>query len=45
MDGSTVVRLFETDHLDGLGHADKKFHFRADWAALAPMARTAVGIP
>ena len=26
---------FETDHfLDGFGHADKKFHFRADWAAL-----------
>jgi anaerobic selenocysteine-containing dehydrogenase len=27
---------FETAHfLDGFGHADKKFHFRADWAALA----------
>jgi anaerobic selenocysteine-containing dehydrogenase len=26
---------FATDHfLDGFGHADKKFHFRADWAAL-----------
>ncbi|MGH7058924.1 MAG: molybdopterin-dependent oxidoreductase [Stellaceae bacterium] len=26
---------FETHHfLDGFGHADKKFHFRADWAAL-----------
>ena len=26
---------FETAHfLDGFGHADKKFHFRADWAAL-----------
>ena len=25
---------FETSHfLDGFGHADKKFHFRADWAA------------
>jgi anaerobic selenocysteine-containing dehydrogenase len=26
---------FATDHfLDGFGHADRKFHFRADWAAL-----------
>jgi anaerobic selenocysteine-containing dehydrogenase len=26
---------FETGHfLDGFGHADKKFHFRANWAAL-----------
>jgi len=26
---------FETDHfLDGFGHADKKFHFRPDWAGL-----------
>ena len=26
---------FGADHfLDGFGHADKKFHFRADWAAL-----------
>ncbi len=26
---------FETHHfLDGFGHADKKFHFRADWGAL-----------
>jgi anaerobic selenocysteine-containing dehydrogenase len=28
---------FATEHfLDGFGHADKKFHFRADWAALGP---------
>ena len=28
---------FEVGHfLDGFGHADKKFHFRADWAALGP---------
>ena len=28
---------FETGHfLDGFGHADKKFHFRADWAAIGP---------
>jgi len=26
---------FETSHfMDGFGHADKRFHFRADWAAL-----------
>jgi anaerobic selenocysteine-containing dehydrogenase len=26
---------FETGHfLDGFGHADKKFHFRADWGAI-----------
>ena len=26
---------FETGHfLDGFGHADRKFHFRADWAAI-----------
>ncbi|HEV2098567.1 MAG TPA: molybdopterin-dependent oxidoreductase [Stellaceae bacterium] len=28
---------FETSHfLDGFGHADRKFHFRVDWAALGP---------
>jgi anaerobic selenocysteine-containing dehydrogenase len=28
---------FETGHfLDGFGHADKKFHFRADWRRLGP---------
>jgi anaerobic selenocysteine-containing dehydrogenase len=28
---------FATEHfLDGFAHADKKFHFRADWAALGP---------
>ncbi len=28
---------FETGHfLDGFGHADKKFQFRANWAALGP---------
>jgi anaerobic selenocysteine-containing dehydrogenase len=34
---------FATDHfLDGFGHADKKFHFRADWAALG---RDHAGLP
>ena len=28
---------FATGHfLDGFGHADRKFHFRADWAAIGP---------
>jgi len=28
---------FETGHfLDGFGHQDKKFHFRADWRAIGP---------
>jgi len=28
---------FVTDHfLDGFAHADKKFHFRADWPAIGP---------
>ena len=28
---------FERAHfLDGFGHADKRFHFRADWAAIGP---------
>ena len=28
---------FATEHfLDGFGHADGRFHFRADWAALGP---------
>ncbi|MGH7109777.1 MAG: molybdopterin-dependent oxidoreductase [Stellaceae bacterium] len=30
---------FATEHfLDGFGHADRRFHFRADWAALGPYA-------
>jgi anaerobic selenocysteine-containing dehydrogenase len=28
---------FATEHfLDGFGHADKKFHFRAEWAGIGP---------
>ena len=28
---------FETGHfLDGFGHADRKFHFRADWRSIGP---------
>jgi anaerobic selenocysteine-containing dehydrogenase len=33
---------FETAHyLDGFGHPDGRFHFRADWAAPVPGVRTA----
>ena len=31
--------------LDGFGHADKKFHFRADWAALGPEHAKLPGFP
>ena len=37
---------FETGHfLDGFGHADGKFHFRADWAALGPEHRQFPAFP
>jgi len=37
---------FETGHfLDGFGHADRKFHFRADWAALGPEHRELPAFP
>ena len=37
MAGSIAVRHSRRVHfLDGFGHANKKFHFRADWAALGP---------
>jgi anaerobic selenocysteine-containing dehydrogenase len=41
LEGRGVDRAlpFETAHfLDGFGHADGKFHFRADWSALGPLA-------
>ena len=36
---------FDTEHfLDGFGHLDKKFHFRADWAAMrGPMRERDLG--
>jgi len=37
---------FETGHfLDGFGHADKKFHFRADWRAMGPLHAALPGFP
>jgi len=36
-DGHDMALPFETAHfLDGFGHADKRFHFAADWAAIGP---------
>src|SRR5262249_31428173 len=37
---------FETGHfLDGFGHAEKKFHFRANWAALGSNPATLPAFP
>jgi anaerobic selenocysteine-containing dehydrogenase len=37
---------FETAHfLDGFGHADKKFHFKPDWAGLGPHAAGLPSLP
>ena len=37
---------FETSHfLDGFGHADRKFHFRADWSALGRDAERLPAFP
>ncbi len=37
---------FETAHfLDGFGHADKKFHFKPDWASLGPHAAGLPALP
>jgi anaerobic selenocysteine-containing dehydrogenase len=35
--GHDLALPFETAHfLDGFGHADKRFHFEADWRAIGP---------
>jgi anaerobic selenocysteine-containing dehydrogenase len=35
--GHDLALPFETAHfLDGFGHADKRFHFKVDWAAIGP---------
>ncbi|HLJ20695.1 MAG TPA: molybdopterin oxidoreductase family protein [Stellaceae bacterium] len=37
---------FETAHfLDGFGHADKRFHFKADWASLGPLHHELPALP
>jgi len=48
LDGSGVdcAKPFETAHfLDGFGHADGKFHFKADWSALGPLAAQLSPLP
>jgi anaerobic selenocysteine-containing dehydrogenase len=36
-DGLDLAPAFERAHfLDGFGHADRRFHFKADWAAIGP---------
>ena len=32
-------------HLEGFGHKDRRFHFRADWAALGPYHRELPALP
>ena len=35
--GHDMALPFADSHfLTGFGHADKRFHFRADWAAIGP---------
>jgi anaerobic selenocysteine-containing dehydrogenase len=37
---------FETAHfLDGFGHADKRFHFKADWKSLGPYHQELPALP
>ncbi len=37
---------FETAHfLDGFGHADKRFHFKADWKSLGPLHHELPALP
>ena len=37
---------FETAHfLDGFGHADKRFHFKADWKSLGPLHQELPALP
>jgi anaerobic selenocysteine-containing dehydrogenase len=37
---------FETAHfLDGFGHADKRFHFKADWKSLGPYHQDLPALP
>jgi anaerobic selenocysteine-containing dehydrogenase len=37
---------FETAHfLDGFGHKDKRFHFKADWASLGPLHQELPALP
>jgi anaerobic selenocysteine-containing dehydrogenase len=44
--GHDLALPFEQAHfLDGFGHADRRFHFRADWRAFAQMGPLVEGLP
>jgi anaerobic selenocysteine-containing dehydrogenase len=44
--GHDMALPFETAHfLDGFGHADKRFHFAADWAAMGPHHQKLPALP
>jgi anaerobic selenocysteine-containing dehydrogenase len=44
--GLEMAPPFETAHfLDGFGHADRRFHFRADWSAIGPEFRALPALP
>jgi anaerobic selenocysteine-containing dehydrogenase len=44
--GHDLALPFERAHfLDGFGHADKRFHFAADWAALGPNHHSLPALP
>jgi anaerobic selenocysteine-containing dehydrogenase len=44
--GHDLALPFERAHfLDGFGHADKRFHFAADWAALGPNHHALPALP
>jgi anaerobic selenocysteine-containing dehydrogenase len=44
--GVDCAKPFETAHfLDGFGHADGRFHFKADWSALGPQAAALSPLP
>jgi anaerobic selenocysteine-containing dehydrogenase len=44
--GHDLALPFETAHfLDGFGHADKRFHFRADWASIGPRHASLPALP
>ena len=48
LDGGGVdcAKPFETAHfLDGFGHEDGKFHFKADWSALGPLGAQLSPLP
>ena len=44
--GHDLALPFTTAHfLDGFGHADKRFHFKANWAVIGPSHRSLPALP